>query len=160
MKKLICKIFLLVLVVTVIGLTVFKIYGCEDNKDEVSVTEVESVEPAEVTTELVVQASEFTPEKPKLKSLGVYRCTAYCACSRCCGKSDGITASGAKAVEGVTIAASKNFAFGTKLIIDGHEYTVQDRGGGIKGNRIDIFFSSHRRALAFGVQYKEVFIKG
>ena len=92
-----------------------------------------------------------------LKNLGVYKITAYCACYKCCGKTNGITASGAKATEGVTIAADSSFPFGTKLYIDGHEYTVQDRGGAIKGNKIDIYFDSHARCLEFGVQYKEVF---
>lgn len=77
--------------------------------------------------------------------------TAYCPCVKCCGKSDGITASGVKAVEGVTIAAdTKVFPMGTKIDIDGHIYTVQDTGGAIKGNRIDIYFNSHAEALKFG----------
>lgn len=89
----------------------------------------------------------------------VYTLTAYCPCVRCCGKSDGITASGAKAVEGVTVAAdTRKLPFGTKIIIDGHEYTVQDRGGAIKGNKIDIFFDSHKKALQFGRQKKEIII--
>ena len=55
-----------------------------------------------------------------------YVITAYCPCTKCCGKSDGITASGEKAVEGVTIAADTNILpFGTKVIIDGNEFTVQ-----------------------------------
>ena len=102
---------------------------------------------------------EPPPEQPILKSLGTFKLTAYCACKKCCGKSNGITASGARAVEGVTVAADKRFPFGTKLIIDGHEYTVQDRGGAIKSNRIDIYFTSHKSALKFGVQYAEVFVK-
>lgn len=98
-------------------------------------------------------------EKPKLKSLGKFKITAYCSCSKCCGKSDGITASGAKATAGRTIAAPFTFKFGTKLIINGHEYIVEDRGGAIKGNRIDIYFDSHQEALSFGVKYLEVFIE-
>lgn len=101
---------------------------------------------------LIPSKEETTP-----KSLGVFKLTAYCACNKCCGKSNGITASGAKAVEGVTVAADTRFPFGTKLIIGGHEYTVQDRGSSVKGDKIDIFFSSHQSAIKFGVQYKEVF---
>ena len=100
------------------------------------------------------------PEQPTLKSLGTFKLTAYCACSQCCGKCDGITASGVKAVEGITVAAdTKILPFGTKIYIDGHEFTVQDRGGAIKGNKIDIFFNSHAEALKFGIQYAEVFVK-
>lgn len=85
--------------------------------------------------------------------------TAYCPCEKCCGKTDGITASGAKAVEGITIAADTTlYPLGTKILIDGKTYTVQDRGGAIKGDRIDVFFSSHEAALKFGKQIKEITI--
>ena len=115
--------------------------------------DVVSAEEAPVQT--VVCASEPEPEKT---SLGVFKLTAYCACEKCCGKCDGITASGVKAVEGITIAAdTKVLPFNTKVIIDGHEYTVQDVGGAIKGNRIDVYFDSHQKALDFGVQYKEIY---
>lgn len=77
--------------------------------------------------------------------------TAYCGCSSCCGKSTGITASGTKATAGRTIAASSQYSFGTKIEIQGYgTYIVEDRGGAITGNRIDMFFSSHSEALAFG----------
>lgn len=88
----------------------------------------------------------------ELKYLGNFKLTAYCGCTKCCGKSNGITASGAKATAGITIAAPSNFAFGTKLSINGHIYTVQDRGGAIKGNKIDIYFNSHSEAIAFGTK--------
>lgn len=85
-----------------------------------------------------------------------YKITAYCPCSKCCGKSTGRTASGTKATAGRTVAAPSNFAFGTKLNIGGHVYTVEDRGGAIKGNKIDIFVGSHQEALQWGVRYLTV----
>ncbi len=89
-------------------------------------------------------------------SLGKYKITAYCGCALCCGKSTGRTASGAIARANHTVAAPGNFAFGTKLKINGIVYTVEDRGGAIKGNKIDIYFSSHSAALAFGTKYANV----
>lgn len=86
----------------------------------------------------------------------IYKITAYCPCSKCCGKSNGITASGTKATAGRTVAASSKFALGTKLNINGHIYTVEDRGGAINGNKIDIFVNSHSEALAWGVRYLPV----
>ena len=86
----------------------------------------------------------------------IYKITAYCPCSKCCGKSNGITASGTKATAGRTVAASGKFALGTKLNINGHIYTVEDRGGAINGNKIDIFVNSHSEALAWGVRYLPV----
>lgn len=85
-----------------------------------------------------------------------YKVTAYCPCIICCGKTNGITSSGSRAIQGVTVAAPSKFAFGTKLNIGGHTYTVQDRGGAIKGNKIDIFMNTHAQALAFGIKYLPV----
>lgn len=86
----------------------------------------------------------------------VYKITAYCPCSKCCGKATGRTASGTKATPGRTVAASGKYAFGTKLNIGGHIYTVEDRGGAITGNKIDIFVDSHAEALQWGVRYLPV----
>lgn len=84
---------------------------------------------------------------------GIYKVTAYCACSKCCGWNTGITASGAMATADHTIAAPSTFSFGTKVLINGQTYTVEDRGGAIQGNRIDIYMNSHSEALAWGVRY-------
>ena len=44
------------------------------------------------------------------------------------------------------------------MVIDGHTYTVEDRGGAIKGNKIDVYFSSHSKALQWGVRYCDVYV--
>ena len=127
-------------------------------KDEVKI-EVETQPQVEIESE-PVEESESEPEsEPELRSLGRFKLTAYCACSKCCGKSDGITASGTKAKQGRTIAVDpKQIPYGTKVVINGHTYVAEDCGGGIKQNRIDVFFNSHKDALNFGVQYAEVYI--
>lgn len=84
---------------------------------------------------------------------GVYKITAYCACAKCCGKQTGITASGARATANHTIAAPSTFSFGSKVVINGVTYTVEDRGGAIQGNRIDIYMNTHSEALKWGVRY-------
>ena len=87
----------------------------------------------------------------------IFKITAYCPCSKCCGKyASGYTSSGTKATAGRTVAASSQFAFGTKLLINGKEYTVEDRGGAITGNKIDIYMNTHAEALAWGVRYLPV----
>ena len=87
----------------------------------------------------------------------VYKVTAYCSCSKCCGGyASGYTASGTKATAGRTVAASSKFPFGTKLLINGKEYVVEDRGGAITGNKIDVYMDSHSAALAWGVKYLPV----
>ena len=103
----------------------------------------------------------YVEPEPALKSLGTFKLTAYCACSRCCGKCDGITATGTKATAGRTIAVNpRKIPYGTEVIIYGHTYIAEDCGGAIKDKKIDIFFNSHAEALKFGVQYAEVFVKG
>ena len=105
------------------------------------------------------RAEDTKVERPQSVTTSLYTITAYCHCAKCCGKSDGITASGEKAVEGITVAMDKSIPFGTKIYIDGiGERIVQDRGGAIKGNRIDLYFDSHQEALNFGRQTKQVTI--
>lgn len=98
-------------------------------------------------------------EKRKSESSKIewFTITAYCPCLKCCGKTDGVTESGIKAVEGITVAADESLPFGTKIHIDGvGERIVQDRGGSIKGNKIDLYLSDHQSALNFGIQTKQV----
>lgn len=106
----------------------------------------------------VTSRSSTLPRTSSASSTGgtVYKITAYCPCAKCCGKTNGRTASGTTATAGRTVAASSKFAFGTKLNIGGHIYTVEDRGGAINGNKIDIFVNSHAEALAWGVRYLNV----
>lgn len=80
-----------------------------------------------------------------------FNASAYCGCAKCCGKTTGRTASGTKATAGRTVAMSSKYPFGTKVEIKGMgTYTVEDRGGAITGNKIDIYFDSHQDALNFG----------
>lgn len=87
--------------------------------------------------------------------------TAYCPCSKCCYPfADGITASGHKIQLGDRlIAAPPEIPFGTLMDIPGYgRCTVKDRGGSIKGNRLDVLFHSHQEALNWGVKYLKVVI--
>ena len=90
-------------------------------------------------------------------------CTAYCGCSKCCGKyaanskldEEGkpiiLTASGSRATPKYTISMNSNFKFGTMVYIDGIGLCeVMDRGSAVKGNVIDIYFDSHEEALNWG----------
>ena len=87
----------------------------------------------------------------------IFRVTGYCSCQKCCGKfSSGYTSSGTKATSGRTVATSSQYDFGTKLLINGKVYTVEDRGGSITGNKIDIYFDTHAEAIAWGVKYLPV----
>ena len=86
--------------------------------------------------------------------------TGYCPCKKCCGPAaKGITASG-KTVRhngGKFVAAdTKVLPFGTKLVVPGYAgnkaVEVIDRGGAIKGNKLDLYFATHNEALKWGRQ--------
>ena len=91
--------------------------------------------------------------------------TAYCPCIICCGKTNGITASGTHAAQGRTVAAWSGLPFGTKVYFpalsgnsNGGVFVVEDRGGAIGSNRIDIFFNNHSAALGFGRRNLEMYV--
>jgi len=84
--------------------------------------------------------------------LGNYYITGYDACAACCGKTDGITASGALAEVGRTVAMCKDYPYGTVIYIDGlGYYTVEDRGVG--RGCVDVFCNNHSEAYALTGHY-------
>ena len=74
----------------------------------------------------------------------------------CCGKDDGITASGVQATPGVTVAVDPDvIPLGSDVLVkygDGeiHYYRADDIGGSVKGNHIDLCVCSHEEALRMG----------
>ncbi len=85
--------------------------------------------------------------------------SAYTAAADECGKSDGITASGAKVTPQRTLACPPSYAFGTKIHIVGMgEYVCEDRGGAIKGNKFDIYMETKKEAFAFGRRQLEAYV--
>lgn len=96
------------------------------------------------------------PEKWKNLPKGQFKinASAYTAAADECGKNDGITASGLRVKENRTIACPKEFPFGLKIKIEGMgTYTCEDRGGAIKGNKIDIYMETKKEAFKFGRQH-------
>lgn len=103
----------------------------------------------------------------------VVRVTGYCNCGKCCGwrrswfgfgppvytygkmkgskKKIGVTATGTVAKKGTIAADWSVFPVGTSLDIPGYGVgVVEDIGGGIVGNHIDVWFPSHEAAIAWG----------
>ena len=89
----------------------------------------------------------------------VMKTTAYSPDERSCGKwADGITASG-KSVwmnGGRLVAADRAIPYGTIMTVPGYNHgkpvQVWDRGGAIKGNRLDLLYPTHNIAKQWGVQ--------
>lgn len=100
------------------------------------------------------------PAKPvyeKGESLGLFSATAYCPGSENSGKQCR-TYSGTVPQPQHTISADITILpLGTKVMIDGIVYTVEDIGSSVKGNKVDIFFATRAEALDFGRQTKELF---
>lgn len=108
--------------------------------------------------ELLSEDPNKPPSKPVAQQTPeLWKVTAYCPCAKCCGEfADGFTASGELAV-GRIIAAPPEIPFGTTIFIKGYGYgRVQDRGGAIKGKRLDVLFPTHQQALEWGVKYLEI----
>lgn len=103
--------------------------------------------------------------------------TGYCPCQQCCSwhrnwfgrpvydsgplkgrrKTVGSTASGSRARHGTIAADTSRYPFGTVMYVPGYGYgRVEDRGGDIKGEHIDLFFDRHREALEWGRRYRSV----
>ena len=102
---------------------------------------------------------------PIVKTLNA---SAYTAST--CGKSPsskgyGVTASGAKASSWYTVAAGKGYPIGTVIYIpsmknkpNGGWFVVQDRGGAISNNKLDIYMSTYNECIQFGRKNLECYI--
>ena len=103
--------------------------------------------------------------------------TGYCNCRKCCGwrynwygrpvysggrldgkpKKVGLTASGVRAHAGTLAADTSVFPMGTIIEVPGYGFgRVEDRGGGVRGSHIDLWFNSHKTALHWGRKELEV----
>ena len=63
--------------------------------------------------------------------------------------------------KGSIAADTDHYPFGTEIYVPGYGWgVVEDRGGAIKGpNRLDLYYSTHKRAMAWGRKKVEVEIR-
>lgn len=117
--------------------------------------------PAIIATDSTVAPAEnifFAERIPTghWESAGRHRMSHYCF-GRCCnGRNAGRTASGAPMTVGRTVATGREFPFGTRLLINGQIYTVEDRG--VPNGCVDILVGSHSEAYRRGVFRSEIFV--
>ncbi|MHC9080493.1 3D domain-containing protein [Bacillus altitudinis] len=103
----------------------------------------------------VKQTKKTVEQKSQIRKMVV---TAYTNGFESTGKHPGhseygTTASGLTTKQGITIACPSYMKFGTKLYIESVGLRVcQDRGGDIKGNRLDLFIENLQKAKEFGRQ--------
>ena len=112
-----------------------------------------AVEDEEVIDSLQIRLDALADGKVELEDAGVFFCTAYCTeqYQHICGEGRGITASGQPIQAGVTVAADQSiFPYGTVLYIEGIGIRiVQDKGGAVQGNHLDVAVDTHENALAW-----------
>ena len=101
----------------------------------------------------------YVPERVSQATKLTVEATAYTAGYESTGKTPsdigyGITFNGKKVRDSYVAADIRYLPYGTKLYIVELDkvYEVQDTGGDIKGNRIDIYFDSYDDAAKFGRQ--------
>ena len=97
------------------------------------------------------------------ESLGSVVTSGYCNCVICCGRwAGGATASGAMPQANHTIAVDASnpiVPMGTKVVMNGVEYTVEDTGNFAQyGVAFDVYYDSHSAASAHGHQTWEAYI--
>lgn len=103
---------------------------------------------------------ELTPEPaPAMHLFDRCRITHYCPCAQCCGAAGQATASGVMPQVNHTVA-NNVLPYGTRVMINGTEYVVEDCGGDsmADGRTFDIFVSDHQTALNLGMYYADVYI--
>lgn len=109
----------------------------------------------QLETEAVTETVTETTTVRVGESLGQVVTSGYCNCTICCGVwSGGPTASGAMPTSNHTIAVDANDPFvpmGTKVVMNGVEYTVEDTGAFARyGVQFDVYYDSHSAASAHG----------
>ena len=145
----------------------------DETKEEITDIPQEKPEDKPSETPDDIPAPEETPPEPEKdeeteENAITVTATAYCGCYDCNGQWTGYPAAdGTPLRSWHTIAADEKFAFGTEVYIpyfssspNGGYFRVSDRGGAITGNRIDIYFSSHSEATAFGIKELEMYVVG
>ncbi len=160
-------IFTLILGALIFGFAMWqgKDIKIQKAKEETIRKEVERVDALEETVKKIAEEKSFTPPVDPNWIIVKMNVSAYCPCEKCCGIfADDITASGLRIAPGdVFVAAPKKYPFGTEMVIEGYAggkvVKVEDVGGAIKGNKLDLFFDSHKKALIWGRKQVDVKVR-
>lgn len=95
----------------------------------------------------------------RYKKVLMMNASAYAPDPRCTGKVNSRTASGMQAGPGVVAVDPGVIPLRTRLFIEGYGFAVAgDTGSSIKGNKIDLCYSTYEEALRFGRRMVKVYI--
>ena len=128
-------------------------YGSYDNSYDIYNQGYYDYEDSNASDTDVNSSNSQSTDYGNAEYLGNFTLTGYCSCTSCTAGT-GLTAMGTAPVAGRTVAMG-GVPFGTRLMINGNVYTVEDRGTGY--GHVDIYFDNHQDALNFGMQYADVY---
>ena len=102
---------------------------------------------------------------PKIVTLNTSAYTASTCDKKPTDPGYGVTASGAYAKAWYTVAAGKSYPIGTIMYIpyfknqpNGGWFVVQDRGGAISNNKLDVYMDTYNECIQFGRRNLECYI--
>ena len=116
-----------------------------------------------ISTESTKETVTETKKVRVGESLGQVVTSGYCSCSICCGQwAGGPTASGVYPTANHTLAVDAANPFvpiGTRVIMNGTEYVVEDTGAFAQyGVQFDVYYGDHASASSHGHQTWEAYL--
>lgn len=126
----------------------------------------------QLLTETITQDPDAEADENQLiesallaKAHKIENCTVthYAVCVECCGKTDGITASGRIATPYVSVAVDPGIIpLGSDVLVDYGDgeinyYRADDTGSGVTGDHIDLCVQSYDEAVQLGVRTATVY---
>ena len=130
----------------------------KDHQNAISATEsVKATKKVEEKKEKKQKKKKPKKNEKRKITMGRFKLTGYCPCYECSEGWGRKTHSGTYAESNHTVAADLSVLnLGDWITIDGKKYKVEDSGGAVKGDTIDIFFDTHEEVEEFGVRYGNV----
>ena len=165
-------LFIFVFIYLITNVTLFALIYKDQNelRKEMDILRENLVVTETLTSQLLQQTIQLKEQLMLYSKTGYptfeAEVTAYTLREEECGKAPdhplyGITASGEHVKPNHTIAMDRSIPFGSKVLIEGFEgivFTVEDRGGMIKGNCIDIYMEDLGDALRWGRRKRKAWI--
>lgn len=156
----------------ILAVLVLILVGCEASNHHEEMVQLEPQEQVELSAPTI--PTDTTTTDAVLEK-HTFRVTAYCSCSKCCGKwanNRPLDANGNPIVKGASgdvlipmVSVASPLPFGTEIELEGvgtvvvHDRTAQwivDKHGQYI---LDLYFNDHQKASDFGVKHLEGAIK-
>ena len=128
-------------------------------KDEIKTTNIPSAKSSSETDKKDEENNKNTKARTEENYKIIKNCTitAYCGCKSCSGKWGNLTSTGKTCTANRTVAVDPTvIPLGSKLEVNGKTYIAEDTGSAVKGNHVDIYFSTHSETTKWGKRYMDV----